>query len=367
MKILVCDDRESNCDALVKTIREAISEEATIEGLSSTKLAKTLLVLFESIESFLDDECRASVEKTLFDDYDLIVIDNNLTHLKVPGGRITAESIAGYIRAFTTATYIISVNKNPDVNFDLRFLIGDYNTRTDLALNEIHLDNCALWTGDPRDVNGEFIPWYWPRLNGIVKRRQEQIAFVHEHLDDAVLSSLGFDEETIGVLSYHAKGALFSSGARSGVAGAIDEVIFRDVFLEVDSLPIWAERNSLHKARASRFVQNVIARVVAAYIDRWFRRDVLGPQEALVELPHLLMRLPFLLGEKAGDSAKWNNAILEDNPPYGMDPTLYEAHLAATEFKHKMWSKGPCFWWPSLKSNDALSEHFQTVEDNLLG
>ena len=45
----------------------------------------------------------------------------------------------------------------------------------------------------------------------------------------------------------------------------------------------------------------IIARVVAAYIDRWFRRDVLGPQEALVDLPHLLMRLPFLLGEKAGD------------------------------------------------------------------
>ena len=113
------------------------------------------------------------------------MIDNNLTHLKVSGGRLTAESIAGYIRAFTTGTYIISVNKNPDVDFDLRFLIGDYNTRTDLALNETHLGNRALWTGDPRDADDGFIPWYWPHLDGVAKRRKEQIAFVHERLDEA--------------------------------------------------------------------------------------------------------------------------------------------------------------------------------------
>ena len=77
------------------------------------------------------------------------------------------------------------------------------------------------------------------------------------------------------------------------------------------------------------------------------------------------MRLPFLLGEKANDSAKWNNAVLEDKPPYGMDLTLYDNCLAATEFTHKMWSPSPCFWWPRLKNDDALSEHFQTADANL--
>ena len=364
MKILVCDDRKQNCTALMETIRGAISEEAKVEGLSPTELGKTLEALFSSIESFLDGDCRSTVEKTRFDDYDLIVIDNNLTHLKVSSGRLTAESIAGYIRAFTTGKYIISVNKNPDVDFDLRFLIGDYHTRTDLALNDTHLGNRALWTDNPSDANDGFIPWYWPRLKGVAKRRQEQIDFVNEHLGNAVLSSLGFDEEAIGVLSYHAKGAL-SSNSRSCGECSIHEVTFADVFHEVDSLPIWAERNILYNARERPFVQGAIARVVAAYIDRWFRLDVLGPQEALVDLPHLLMRLPFLLGEKAKDLAEWNNAILEDNPPYGMDSTLYENHLAASEFTHKMWSKGPCFWWPSLKSNDALSKHFQTVDANV--
>ena len=155
------------------------------------------------------------------------------------------------------------------------------------------------------------------------------------------MSSLGFDQEAIDVLSYRAKGAL-SSDPKSSDESAIDRVTFADVFLEVDSLPIWADRDSLHKAKEEPFVQSVIARVVAGYIDRWFRRDVLGPQGTLVDLPHLFMRLPFLLGEKAGDSAAWNNVVLEDKPPYGMDSALYNNHVESTQFAHGiMWSTGP--------------------------
>ena len=368
MKILVCDDQKDRCDSLVEVISQAVAVEDTIVPLPSTELSKALKILFENIETFMKDGSHNELgEGGQFDDADLIIVDNNLTHLNVSGTRLTAESIAGYIRAFSAGTYIISINKNPDVDFDLRFLIGDYDTRTDLALNERHLENRALWTGKPSDADDGFLPWYWPRLKRVVERRKDQIEFVREHLDDAVLSSLGFDEEAIGVLSYHAKGAL-SSDAKDGDEGSIDGVTFADVFLEVDSLPIWGERDSLrnlHKTEENSFVQSLIARVVTAHIDRWFRRDVLGPQETLVDLPHLLMRLPFLLGEKANDSAEWNNVVLEDKPPYGIDSTLYNSHLAATEFTHKMWSSGPCFWWPKLKSDDALSNHFQTADTDL--
>ena len=191
MKILVCDDREDCCDSLVEVISQAVAVEDTIVPLSSTELSKALKTLFKNIGNFMKDGSHNElVEGGQFDDADLIIVDNNLTHLNVSGTRLTAESIAGYIRAFSTGTYIISINKNPDVDFDLRFLIGDYDTRTDLALNERHLENRALWTGKPSDADDGFLPWYWPRLKRVVERRKDQIDFVREHLDDAVLSSL---------------------------------------------------------------------------------------------------------------------------------------------------------------------------------
>ena len=360
MNILVCDDREPSCNTHIERIREAISEDATVHGLPSAKLEQALKVLFESIETFLNDSTPPSpVGKTQFHDYDLIVLDNNLTHLNASGPRLTAESIAGYIRAFTNGKYIISINKNPGVDFDLRFLIGDYSTRADLALNETHLGNRALWTGNPSVADDGFIPWYWPRLNDIAERRQKQIDFVHERLDEQVFSSLGFNDERIGFLSYHAKGALSSKiGAAGGDDSSIKEVTFRDVLLQVDSLPIPVDRKYLHSMRENPEVSMIIARVVAAYIDHWFRRDVLGPQEALVDLPHLLMRLPFLLGSEGTDLSKWNDAILEKDPPYNLDEELYKKHLERTEFKHRMWNAGPSFWWPELKRNDALNADF---------
>ena len=189
--------------------------------MTSTRLEEALKALFKDIEGFLEDSPHSSPVESPFDNQDLIVLDNNLTHLNVSGTRLTAESIAGYIRAFSTGTYIISINKNPDVDFDLRFLIGDYTTQTDLALNENHLGNRALWTGNPSDANDGFIPWYWPRLKDVVKRRQEQIDFVQERLEEKVFSSLAFNDDAIGFLSYHAKGALSSD------AWADVEMIFR--------------------------------------------------------------------------------------------------------------------------------------------
>ena len=255
MKILVCDDQVPNCNTLVETIKGAVGKEENIEKLSSDELLQALETFFRSIEAFMKNGSNNTpVEETQFDGADLVVLDNNLTHLNVLGTRLTAESIAGYIRAFSTGTYIISVNKNPDVDFDLRFLVGDHNTQTDLALNEEHLGNRALWTGDPNDADDGFFPWYWPKLNDVFRRRKEQISFVHKRLDEEVLSSLAFDDDAIGFLSHRAKGALSSdAGADGGGDLLIKETTFSDLFLKMNSLPIPAESRALtYGKRASR-------------------------------------------------------------------------------------------------------------------
>ena len=108
--------------------------------------------LFERARRLLNRQwtlSRATLKGTVFEpsDFDIVVLDNNLAALEVSGARQTAESIAGYIRAFTNIPYIVSLNKNPEVDFDLRYLLGDYQTQADVALNTDHLANRALWRG----------------------------------------------------------------------------------------------------------------------------------------------------------------------------------------------------------------------------
>lgn len=363
MSVLVCDDQELRCNEIVGKIREAgLPEPKTLVGANLTTELKNL---FKYVRACMDTpETYKPVDGLLFDDADLVILDNNLAHLEVEGTRLTAESIAGYIRAFTAVPYILSLNKNPDVDFDLRYLVGDYSTRADLALNSDHLANPALWTGNHGNAKDGFIPWYWPNLSKVAARRRAQIKFVLQHLDDSVVAALGFDDEAIGFLSLHARGALSPEAESDGDDGGgvmFNKLTFRDVFIARDrSLPFKGERERLSSAEkgGNAAIREIIARSVAADIDLWFRRDVVGPQEPLVDVPHLLMRFPFLLGNRAGDVKEWDRAVSAIAAPYGLEQKLYADHLAKTKFQHDVWVPATCFWWPKLKADEKLNEFF---------
>lgn len=364
MKILLCDDQTERRDEFVGAIRSGGQLEPNV--LLGSDLTEELKSLFEYVKGCLNDprNCKPD-KKFVFDDMDIVILDNNLAHLEVAGARLTAESIAGYIRAFTKARYVISLNKNPDVDFDLRYLVGDYSTRADLALNTPHLKNRALWSGKPEEAEEGFRPWYWPNLSEVASRRQKQIDFVMERLDALVLDALGFDSEAIEFLSLHARGALYPDADESI---PFDKMTFSHVFLGRDrSLPSKYEREGIVKtAKDNVALRQIIARVVAADIDLWFRRDVVGPQESLVDLPHLLARFPFLLGERAKNIAEWNKCISANAPPYGLEKTIYEEHLAKREFKREFdfWLPArPCFWWPKLKTDEKLNEYFFNAKE----
>lgn len=361
MKILVCDDQPDRRDEIVGMIREA-GQPAPRE-LIEENLTVELRKLFINVKSWLDAPKNYKHVANAFDDADVVILDNNLAHLHVEGTRLTAESIVGYIRAFTAVPYSVSLNKNPDVDFDLRFLVGDYSTKADLALNTEHLANPALWSGNPGEARDGFRPWYWPTLTTVAKRRRDQIQFVKKHLDDSVVEMMGFDEEAIGFLSLHAKGSLSPVAESDGAGGGehqFKKVTFRDVFIAKDrSLPFKNEREGLSDAErnGNPALRDIIARVVAADIDLWFRRDVVGPQEPLVDVPHLLARFPFLLGDRAKDINEWNKHVGAIAAPYGVEKELYDDHLAKWKF-NDIWAPTPCFWWPKLKADEKLNEYF---------
>ena len=184
MKILVCDDAPGRGEKTQKAIAAGTDHETRL--LAGDELTREIRGLFGRAASTLNPNSGSAGTPSDFesDEYDIAILDNNLSELDIQSARHTAESIAGYVRAFWKIPYIVSLNKNPHVDFDLRYLVGDYQTHADLALNDKHLSIPALWTGI--SVNEEFRPWYWPALEDVVGRRRRQIAFVKEHLDDSI-------------------------------------------------------------------------------------------------------------------------------------------------------------------------------------
>lgn len=349
MKVLVCDDREGKGERTRSTIAKESGHETTL--WAKERLEKEIMVLFERAGSMLNGDFSPSLPA--FTGFDVVVLDNNLSALNIGGARHTAESIAGYVRAFGDIPYVVSLNKNPQVDFDLRYLVGDYQTHADLAVNDAHLSNPALWTGDPKDAPDRFLPWYFPVLNDAADRRRRQIRFVQERLDERILGSMGFPPSASAYLSRHAKGSLSPDAVR------VSGVTFKKFFVTAcRSLPIKKERKKLAVATSDETVRHIVSRVVAGELDRWFRRDLLGPQDVLVDLPHLLMRLPFLLGSHADDIEYWNDVLVATGPPYGLSAEIYPKYIDGARFLHRDWVKTPCFWWMDLKSNAELNQMF---------
>lgn len=316
LKVLVCDDIRDRGKDTVDKIEKArdrlgnVEFGIRIETLFEEAFSKELKALFAHVEEHLPtgdngQSCSVSPRDFLGFDCDIAIIDNNLAALDIKGARLTAEAVAGFVRAFTNAHYIVSLNKNPEVDFDLRYLVGDYQTQADLALNVDHLSNPALWTGNPRDTEDGFLPWYWPVLGNVSEKRWKQVQFVRIHLRSPIVETLDFPRRAVEYLSRHAVGALTpeASAEDNGIwdPTPLSTVTFMDFFLHsCRSLPAYADRERLaHQASdTSEISREIVAKIVAAEIDKWLRRDVIGPQDVLVDLPHLLMRMPFLLRDK---------------------------------------------------------------------
>lgn len=380
LKVCVCDDISKRGRQTVEKIRHMNSAGIDIEirCLFEDELSAALKRLFDRIRKLLPSDDTAPSETgdvlglTEFD-HDIVIIDNNLAALKFEGVRLTAEAVAGFVRAFTKAGYVVSLNKNPEVDFDLRYLVGDYRTQADLALNASHLSNSALWTGNARDAEDGFLPWYWPALNNVSKKRSAQIEFLNaeKRLELPIIEALDFHQASVDHLSRHAVGALtpLENAKDTSVQDSVPlhNVTFMDFFLHsCRSLPAYADREALKNQAdgGSEYATEVVARIVAAEIDKWFRRDVLGPQDVLVDLPHLLVRMPFLLGDHVTDVDRWQGSLAFEEPPFGLDHEIYYEHVSDARFSHDHLMKSPCFWWPKLKENQALNDLFFESKDN---
>ena len=353
MRALVCDDRLAQCDQTTR----AIGSRSEVTPLAGDAMKDALTELFEGIAQLLNGDGKPEEWQcpSEFRGYDVAIVDNDLTVLELAGARLTAETIIGYLRAFTEIPYIVSLNKNLHVDFDLRYLFGDYQSLADLALNTRHLENDRLWSTEARE---EFAPWYWPRLAQAADRRREQIGFLETRYDEPVWKAMRFPVEAEEYLSLRARSVLSSTerDAREASFEAFFDASRALPPSEIKKLKELSLREDAGFARAA------VLRIAAYEVDRWIRRDVLGTQDVLIDLAHLVAQMPFLVGQNAGDLDCWNKVIECEDPPFGLDGPLFEEHLGPAVFDQSMWVPGPCFWWPRLKSDDALTERFFEAE-----
>ena len=276
-------------------------------------------------------------------DFDVTLIDHDQRQLPLPGVRHTSETLAGYVRAFGGAPVVVSVD-GPGSDFDLARL-GGGGFPADLAVLRADLASGELWTGCPSGES-RFLPWYWPALDGEPSRRRAQIRSVMEDPDARIPDVLGFGGADLDrELDRRAAGELSPHSVR------LRPVTFRRFFAEAcSSLPA---PDRLRLARLSRggssAALTAMARVVAAELDLWVRRELLAPQNVLVDVPHLLDRL-----QPAGAEAyRVPPVALEGAEPYGLPPEFFDL-LRPVLTPAGLWYPRPVFRWRALRSDSRL-------------
>lgn len=375
MKILVCDDQHP------EGIREQVKQAEEASGrdwdmppsLDNEALGTALRDFLKSVNALISG-ALPDAPQTGFDEADVLLLDFGLTKLQDFSVRLTAEHLAGYLRAFSDVAYVVSLNKLPSVDFDLKYLLGDFDTRADLALNTDHLSEPGLWTGQPRA--GAFCPWYWPTLERAGERRRKQIEIVKENLDRPILGVLGFPDDVVPLLSRQAIGFLSPLADEAKDAGRdVREITFWHHFQnssrtlpDVDREDIVRKRGGsldgteCPKCPDDPMLRIVVARVVAGELDFWFRRDILGPQNLLVDAPHLQARMRFRTDGAAGDVEQWSRTATELESPNGLDAGLYAAIPEPARFSGWPWLDRPAFWLDLFERLPEIEKLGESVE-----
>lgn len=374
MRILVCDDRnpEDVRSAAIEGLQNAgMSYE--VVALTVEELGVAVRDLFATVSKWLDDDAEFP-SAPMFDGYDLLLLDHGLTAIKTVGGRLTADQLIGYLRAFTNTNYIVSLNRlnttQGNVDFDLKFLMGDAEAQADQALSTDHLRIGGLWSGAP--MPGTFCPWYWPSLSNAPSRRREQIRIVLENLDRPVLEVLNLPPEIVDQIPRRA--VAFLSPAASGASEAVREVDARSVtfwqqFLGSNRTLPPDDRKSLAKmgtgatdsthAPALDQVRETVARVVAGELEYWFRREIIGPQRLLVDAAHLQAKFGVRTDNSNGDPSIWTRTATDVAPPYGLDPAL-GAMLDKVAYVSP-WLERPSFWRPIIEKEPLVEELIESA------
>lgn len=278
----------------------------------------------------------------LFDDVDILVIDYDLLHVEDTETRHTGEGIARLARAFSTCGLVVVLNQYPEAQFDLS-LKGHIESHADLNVDAELIGAPGLWTKqDP----GDFRPWHWPLLSDAAHRYRERVKALSATgaLQAPVLATIGMTEADAGRLSDGAFGFL---GPDAESFGLLAEKSFLQ-FIEGNSV-------AADPKDGAKLVESdpaACARIAASRVAKWLERDVLAPQDVLVDLPHLVQRFPFLLRTECLNEISAWNALVAGDVSVLQDGLLPKE----TWFDAPAWLGCPALWWQRVEDQPQIAD-----------
>ncbi len=294
--VLLCDDRPTFGHAWVETIRGAAPEshyhvrDTPDEG-----------DIWDAIkEIYARRTATRSREQVacLFDDVDILVLDFDFLHVDDVSALHTGESLAGLARIYADVEVVVVVNQFPPAQFDLS-LRGHVASDADINIDGNLLGTQGLWTDPPWEG---FRPWHWQTLYRAVHTQKARQALVRDYWTKPIVEALGMQEEDVNRLSDTAFGFI-----------APDSKDWRQLQQHTFERFVCRSANGRVARDLAESNPEAAFRFASARIGKWLERLVLGPQDVLIDLPHLVQRYPFLLGAKVHDVKAWNEMVCEES------------------------------------------------------
>ncbi len=331
--VLVCDDEQEIAEHWVEKIQEVAPPEYKLLPVPTNDDVRDATREMLQRRGTVREKQQRKNEKCLFDDADILFIDYDLLHIDDNNAQHTGESIARLARTFSYCSVIVVLNQYRGTDFDLS-LRGHLTSHADLNINDKLIATPSLWKGPPWEG---FRPWSWQTLSQAVETQRARVNMVNKGFDCSIVETLGM--EVIDVFRLSDTAFEFIAPKASNF-NELETITFKS-FLSMTPNGRDAEALLESEPEAS-------ARFVAARIGKLLEREILGPQDVLIDVPHLLQRFPFLLGKNVSDIGAWNDTIHHMKP---LNNVLDENYW----FKPSDCLSKPAVWYQRLETNEEIS------------
>ena len=292
--VLICDDEPLAAAELVDKVREIAPEGHTFQAAQSNDAVRASVSELLRRRKSVRSGCRYESKECLFDNKDILIIDYDLIYIDDDNARHTGESIGRLARLYSDCSVVVVFNQFLQFDFDLS-LRGHIASHADLNLTAKLIAQPGLWTGPPWH---SFRPWSWQCLSRAVVSQRAREAVLARDLDNSIADAFGMRLVDAMGLSDTAFGFLAPNAVEFD---QLAEMTFRSFIKTTADVRDTESLLSIDDSAAIRFG--------AARIGKWLEREVLGPQDVLIDVPHLLQRFPFLLGSDVSDVDAWNETI----------------------------------------------------------
>lgn len=351
MKIGVWDDDEGAATDWSSELKAALGSQTIVYAAKANDIEAELNVLHERRRRYTEGKDREDWGDCELDDVDILIVDNDLFDLPHLSD-LSAETVANRVGVYTDCASIVVLNLSPDIDFDLR-LLGHPESKADLHINDHFVADPGLWSMCPRE-GGAFRPWDWPLLS--------TARALHGSRVDEVVALLSSDESEMPILDFLG----FGQSARRRLSRSAQAFLHPVKRAEEVSFWDFVHDNAMAVGRldgeqiVKRHDSAMVARVGARRIATWLARYVLGPQDVLIDLPHVVEKMPFVVPTDKWDVRSfWNScASLHEAPVQ-----LVEG-LGISMLEKKEWIDRPAFWADELESEENVERMLKATEAN---